>query len=536
MRRFVAMLLCLALGGTAAAGTWDELATPSFGHLGRENGLPHDIVTDLVQDRSGFIWAGTQGGLARWDGYRFRVFTHLDGDAGSLPDSTIVRLLVDRSGRLWVAMNSGRIARYDASGDRFETLPTPDIGVPGGLAEDGEGGLWIGGSDGLAHFTEGSWHREIQITGDVGPTIRCLMRAQDGTLWACGPNKLFHQATQGGGFAAVESTPGADPIRAVLEEPGGRIWYGTEHAGIGLLDPATGTRQELAAPDPTAGQVRELAISGPDEIWAVAPNTGIFRVHATKGVLAHMRSRDGFRATLGADTLYAVLRDRSGLLWVGGLGGIWFRPSGDALVDTIWPVLDPVRGPLGLDTLAVCADRSDHVWLATLRAGLLAVDRAADGHATIRKADPTGGADAAALTCAVGPDGTVYAGQRKGITIVAPGAPGRPLDAPELDTAGPIKAILPTAAALWIGSENGVYRADPDGQIRQHLTHRADDPGSLTNNSAETMVQDASGALWIGTHSGLNRLDPASGAIERILPGEAADSLPGPNEIGRAHV
>src|SRR5580658_1443017 len=73
-----------------------EPATP-LGRLGRqawtmENGLPQNTVPVLLQSRDGFLWAGTELGLARFDGVSFRVFDHLTTPA--FPDGGI-RCLLD---------------------------------------------------------------------------------------------------------------------------------------------------------------------------------------------------------------------------------------------------------------------------------------------------------------------------------------------------------------------------------------------------------------------------------------------------------
>ena len=53
---------------------WSLLTELDFRHVTPEQGLPNEIATALAEDREGFLWVGTLGGLARWDGYRFRVY------------------------------------------------------------------------------------------------------------------------------------------------------------------------------------------------------------------------------------------------------------------------------------------------------------------------------------------------------------------------------------------------------------------------------------------------------------------------------
>src|SRR4051812_37661555 len=58
--------------------------------------------TAIIQDPTGFIWLGTQGGLVRWDGYHFRRYVADAETPGSLPDSFILTLHIDARKRLWI--------------------------------------------------------------------------------------------------------------------------------------------------------------------------------------------------------------------------------------------------------------------------------------------------------------------------------------------------------------------------------------------------------------------------------------------------
>src|SRR4051812_34672194 len=90
LRVLGACLGCLLLW--AAASSPVLAAAPRglrFEHLGLEQGLPQETVKTVLQDRAGFMWFGTQGGLNRYDGYRIRVFRSEPGDPASLPDNYV---------------------------------------------------------------------------------------------------------------------------------------------------------------------------------------------------------------------------------------------------------------------------------------------------------------------------------------------------------------------------------------------------------------------------------------------------------------
>ncbi len=72
---------------------------PAYIQYGVEDGLPSSLVYCMLQDQRGFLWFGTDKGLARFDGFRFKVFSIKDG----LPDSEVLNMFEDSKGRIWLS-------------------------------------------------------------------------------------------------------------------------------------------------------------------------------------------------------------------------------------------------------------------------------------------------------------------------------------------------------------------------------------------------------------------------------------------------
>src|SRR5271157_1418892 len=86
------MMLILMFSVTAFAQQY------SFRHYGAAEGLQNMVVLSLAQDHDGYIWTGTEGGLYRYDGTRFRLI----GTAEGLPCATEIHsLYVAADGALW---------------------------------------------------------------------------------------------------------------------------------------------------------------------------------------------------------------------------------------------------------------------------------------------------------------------------------------------------------------------------------------------------------------------------------------------------
>ena len=122
------MLLVAGLFLTTFAGRvdaaeqdrWTQLASPVFRHYGSDDGLPNPVIA-MAESADGFLWLGTEAGLARWDGYHFKIYRPVPGDVGALPDNVITALYADSGGHLWIGTNTGGLARYDRDRDRFVT-------------------------------------------------------------------------------------------------------------------------------------------------------------------------------------------------------------------------------------------------------------------------------------------------------------------------------------------------------------------------------------------------------------------------------
>jgi len=125
-----------------------------FTRLSRTQGLSQTRVTQIVQDDRGFMWFGTQFGLDRYDGYRFKVFKHTPGDTSSLCGVYIYALFKDRSGNLWVGCHQ-YLDRFDPQTETFVHYQFDAAAKEGRagsvvhISQDNDGMLWLSTGRGL---------------------------------------------------------------------------------------------------------------------------------------------------------------------------------------------------------------------------------------------------------------------------------------------------------------------------------------------------------------------------------------------------
>lgn len=95
-----------------------------FDHLSEDYYLANSsYVTSLLQDKKGFIWAGTYGGLVRFDGFEEKKFMYEPSDSLSLSDSKIASIIEDSKGYLWITTQSG-LDRFDPETETFSRIIT----------------------------------------------------------------------------------------------------------------------------------------------------------------------------------------------------------------------------------------------------------------------------------------------------------------------------------------------------------------------------------------------------------------------------
>jgi diguanylate cyclase (GGDEF)-like protein len=510
---------------TGISQRWEGLAETVFQNYGRAQGLPHPVPTALAQDRDGFLWIGTQGGLSRWDGYRFHSYRADPDQADSLPDDWIETLFVDAGGHLWVGGGAGGLARYDKEQDRFVPLPLKpgaERSHIGALADDGVGGLWIGSDDGLHHLDKaGTLTLVGQAGGLPGGTVRALLRDGRGILWVGTAQGLAWRAADADGFTPVALPEGAAGITALLADDAGRLWVGTRRRGLFVLDRPDGNLVPVVAgPAPPTGSISSLAMAGPDEIWAGLRGGGIWAVDRRSLRIKPIRHDRTLPNSLAHDDVWALLRDDAGSLWVGTTGGLSYHPHDAGLISTIFGAAQRPGSLRETDIMAVLPTRDGRFWLGYPAGGADLVDPDTGLVASL-KPDPSQPGQAlppdAVYALAEDDRGIVYFATRRGLYGRDPVSGAvRLIPVPGRDPRASLAAVSFAQGMLWLGGEeDGIWGIIP-GTTLDDPPQRVLGPVTLSDPGVGVILRGYGSDLWIGTRDGLNRIDLGSGAIEHI--------------------
>ena len=125
----------------------------------------------LARTPDGYLWVGTQEGLARFDGVRFTVFD--SGNEPAIPEQAhLGRCIVDRAGRLWIGTRSGMAVLENG---RFKTLQrsgASDHAYVRAIAEGKAGRMWVGTETGLFEIVDGEASRAFDMSQRAHATSR----------------------------------------------------------------------------------------------------------------------------------------------------------------------------------------------------------------------------------------------------------------------------------------------------------------------------------------------------------------------------
>lgn len=539
----VGLQLALRDGAAAAepAGRFEDLAATAFENFGRDQGLPHPVPTALAQDGDGFLWVGTQGGLARWDGYRFRGYKYVPGDRDTLPDGFIQTLHIDPAGRLWIGTSAGGLARYDREHDRIVAVPLGPAGNGrvhiGALADDGAGGLWIGTDDGLDRLDPETGsvsqlrHDGTGAAGLPANKVQALLRDRAGRLWVGTTGGLVRRDSADGDFVPIPLAPDAATIvgvTALFEDEAGHIWIGTTKHGAFLIAPPDGAARPVVETGPADAlfaheRISAICQAGAHEIWIATRLAGIVAVDTLTGRTRRIRHDRTLSNSLAHDDIWALLRDRAGSIWAGGTGGLSYHPRDLGVVSTVMAASEQANGITGPDVYALKAASDGRLWLGFFDNGVDILDPVAGRVAQLRP-DPARPATALPIDVVMafaqaGPD--MFIGTRRGLyradlggsRVAVQAVPGR-------DPYGSITSLLVDRGVLWVGgTDDGLWGVSLDDGALRFGPERS---RGLGDQSINTIVRGRGNDLWIGTHNGVERLDLESGAIEHV-PADPAD-------------
>lgn len=517
------------------------------------DGLAHNTVTSIYQDKKGYLWFGTFEGLSRFDGYRFTTYSTSDGLGHVIAN----HVAEDRQGRLWVATNGGGVSRL-IDDPRESGVPGPwsfesdtrykqrikDQGprtrpkfisfLVGERAEanqvnrmlfDSHGTLWCLTDWGLyrAQASDRDLRFAPLIVQESGDS-RAMLEDRQGRFWVGLVNELIqvnqNQVINHGPVGGA----GRDLITSIIQDRQGRLLVASYYGLFEFIPPNEASQRGTWRRWPLKLKVNQwiyALLEGP---------TGVLWLGTTTGLVKYQNGEQTEYTTahgLNVNWVRTLFEDRDGNLWMGTEGGGAGKFTGEMFVS-----YTPAEGLPSLSVSGIFEDREGRLIAILPDNSLLEI---ASGKVSLsRQLDyPPVSADAFFIVHET-PRIRWWANYNMpGVRISQPVLRLRSGRQLALADFGPFKA-WPTAflfyedetGKLWFSKREGtntqgdgtIYRVDPARPRALTVESFAAD---FTWTIGPLMISDGAGGLWLGQREWLGRL--WQGKFIRLEP---TDGLP----------
>jgi signal transduction histidine kinase/ligand-binding sensor domain-containing protein len=447
---------------------------------GIDEGLPQISILSITQDREGYLWVGTQSGIARFDGTRFDVFDR--HNSAGIDTTDAFHGFSDSRGRLWFGTERGAL-RFDNR--RFSALKMEaGASAINGIVEMPDGELLFATVNGVMRYEDDA----LVPSQHHSESSHSLLLTSE-TLWIGGVGEIIRSTSSGTTRLALPPAAKNQPVRHLAMRRGS-LWMATrtglyrqvgDHIEEVLWDVVNGIRQDKPY---SFAMVESLYTDRDGVLWIgtagslyrLLPNGALNQVGDTEFVINAW--------------IASIFEDREGNLWLGSrssgltrLWNGWARVLGvrQGLSDPlIWAItLDP-QGRVVFGSNSNVMRLEDDVLQELVSAEQL------------QKRSP--------YELNFDHSGRLWIGTRSGVALLDQGRLGTPSSLEPLNGTQ-INVVLPTDdGSVWLGTHRGLYRYADD------TLHTVDpDTGSTASRVRAIHIQ-ANGDILLGTEGGLRRV------------------------------
>ncbi len=494
-------IIAILLGAT---GLYSQ-AEIKFLRYTKDDGLSTSGPAAVFKDSRGFIWIASQNGLNRFDGTRFKWFTHDVKDSNSISDDWVMCLCEDSDGNIWAGTLSNGLNKYDRKTGKFEvyrnepgnenSLSSNDIRA---IVYD-NGRLWIGTQHGglnLLDIKTGKFRRfrhspnnPFSISDDF---IWTLIKDRYGNIWI-GTNSggLSKYDVSRNTFRHYKNIPGdnesisGNEVRALFEDKDGNIWAGTNGKGLNRLnimsDKFSRIGNEKFKNSSDNPIIMGITQDDDGKIWFGGYYADISMIDPANLVISRIVQANTQIPKL--DGLYALSKDITGTIWICHEGyGLYYYDRDKPRFNHYYNNPNDRNSLLDNIVWSFCEDDENNVWIAH-RKGLSIFNPASKNFRNIE----------------------YVPGLKNGISNNA------------------IRSVYRDHKdIIWLG--NGTTVLDYYDMNKKTFGHFYSHPGDTMQklSNVTCITEDRNGQLWMGTYSdGLKMFDKGRTSVTTYKHNEA---------------
>ena len=512
-----------------AASFGPDLFEPYFERVNAGVNPESNGMEALLEDKNGVLWIGTQFGLLRFDGYRFRKFAPVPGNPNSLSGAYVRTLWLAPDGKIWVGTIADGVSVLDPRSERFEQIrydpnqvSSIGVGTINAIAGDANGGIWVASEHALNYRAPGKtgWiqyrHQLADPHSLASDEVDSLLKDRQGHLWIGTSNGLQRLRADGRGFDLIASdlfdadSLAGKSVDAIFEAADGKLWIAIDGGTIAWMDPQT---LKLHWPMSSKGTnslgartVFGMAQPQNDQIW-LATESGIRVLSSQDGQVLKNLHRDVTRpGTLIAEEVLSMLTDRNGHVWIGtGVGGGLQRYTPQNKAISLLQHSDAHPGSISAGYVQSMLELANgNILIAVSGKGIDIFDRE---KGRIGRYQPSSVTlqplqQDWVLAMAQMPDGSIWVDDASGVGLQRLKSGSKNWESFGVDQGLPSGVVnvmqVTRDGQLWVGTESGIARM----RATQKLFEVMPIPEQL-NTAISSLVEGSDRHLWVGSSAGL---------------------------------
>ena len=434
--------------------------------------FPGGAVNGIAQTTDGYLWIGTDRGLIRFDGFKFRPVSLTS--VAIAANVSILQLLTDAGGKLWIRPQGADLVRL--KGGRFESVKYGH-GAITALSKDKHGGVLVSDIEqGTFRFAAD----DVQKLGPSSPPVISMTETADGKVWlgTLGDGLFF---LTGGRASNVNAGLPDRKINSLLPIDD-ELWVGTD---TGLYHGNGNGFRRLELP-PLLGNVQVLSMlrDHDSNLW-LGTTRGLLRING-KGI--SFSEENELRGDGGINALF---EDREGNIWIGGARGL------GRIRDSTFVTYSSASDPRFEHNGPVYVDAEGRTWFAPARGGLYIFQNG------VVQAVTSIPADEVVYSIGGGDDGVWAGRQRGGLTRLqfrnGAIASQSYTEANGLAQNSVYAVYEGRDGSAWAGTLNGGVSKFKEGRFTTYTRSNG-----LASNTVSSMLEARDGAMWFATPSGLS--------------------------------
>jgi ligand-binding sensor domain-containing protein/signal transduction histidine kinase/DNA-binding response OmpR family regulator len=515
-----------------------------FTHFSITDGISNGVVRKFAQDSLGFLWIGTNDGLNRFDGVRFKVYQHNPNDSNSIVSSSVRSILPDGN-NLWLGTNIG-IDLLDLKTEKFTHFPIINKTYKGNgysiehIYKDQKKNILINTNKGTFIFDKKKKIFTKFILGlpqhPVNYTNTTYIRQDREQNYWIGTNEigLYKYEKKSGKIIEItdiengENTFKGNKIIHIYEDNENQTWVSTEK-GVYKISNKTGNIVHYTQKN-TNGGLPHTTINAVTEDYyknlLFATNGGLSIYNRKTDKFTSIIHQDNDETSIANNSIHAIFIDNQRNLWIGsGEDGLSVSKSQSIDFFNIKKSNSSSPRLNYAYVLSVIEDSYQNIWIGTNGGGINLYNNKTKNMKYIfpPTGDPAGRDQGAIMSLMEDNTGNIWIGTYLGGAIKFNPKSNKYTFIYNNNKEKDISKNLPNNVInsfyqdrknnIWIATNGGLSCYDPKTEKLKHYTTENTN-GSLISNYVTYVIEDSYGTLWVGTFNGLCTLNASTGKFQ----------------------